>query len=212
MLLTSEVPIERFEVYARGLDHPECCVFDREGNLWAGGEAGQVYRIGQNEATWMRSRESAAFAAVLRFPPRRNSIFASPSWELYTLNVLARWAVFADAAEWRETAGSKLPRRSIPAEIFTYRIPDNGWERTGALVRFDPRGVGTVACGGLRVRQRAGAIGRRTVYLSHRKRYEYPSIEFPCLPVYKAGRPRFMPVRWVTSLMVFAWTQREICS
>jgi gluconolactonase len=38
-------PINRFEVFADGLDHPEGLAFDREGNLWAGGELGQIYRI-----------------------------------------------------------------------------------------------------------------------------------------------------------------------
>src|SRR5436305_12053403 len=42
---TPEIPIERFEVFASGLDHPECLAFDRAGDLWAGGEAGQIYRI-----------------------------------------------------------------------------------------------------------------------------------------------------------------------
>jgi gluconolactonase len=40
-----EIAIDRFEVFATGLDHPECCAFDRDGTLWAGGEAGQLYRI-----------------------------------------------------------------------------------------------------------------------------------------------------------------------
>src|SRR3954468_8907321 len=40
-----EISIDRFEIFASGLDHPECCAFDRDGNLWAGGEAGQLYRI-----------------------------------------------------------------------------------------------------------------------------------------------------------------------
>ena len=39
------IPIDRFEIYAEGLDHPEGLVFDRDGDLWAGGELGQVYRI-----------------------------------------------------------------------------------------------------------------------------------------------------------------------
>src|SRR5215207_2737103 len=39
------IPIDRFEIFATGLDHPECCAFDRNGDLWAGGEGGQVYRI-----------------------------------------------------------------------------------------------------------------------------------------------------------------------
>lgn len=32
-------------VLVDGLDHPECVAVDASGNLWAGGEAGQVYRI-----------------------------------------------------------------------------------------------------------------------------------------------------------------------
>ena len=39
------LPIESFEIFATGLDHPECLAFDRDGLAWAGGEAGQVYRI-----------------------------------------------------------------------------------------------------------------------------------------------------------------------
>src|SRR5688500_9082229 len=39
------IPIDRFEIFSNGLDHPECLAFDRDGNLWAGGEAGQIYRI-----------------------------------------------------------------------------------------------------------------------------------------------------------------------
>src|SRR5882762_5208157 len=40
-----EIPLDRFETYADGLDHCEDLAFDREGFLWAGGEAGQIYRI-----------------------------------------------------------------------------------------------------------------------------------------------------------------------
>ena len=31
------IPIDKFEIFADGLDHPEGLVFDREGNLWVGG-------------------------------------------------------------------------------------------------------------------------------------------------------------------------------
>ena len=38
-------PLGRFEVFAERLDHPEGLAFDRDGNLWVGGELGQTYRI-----------------------------------------------------------------------------------------------------------------------------------------------------------------------
>jgi gluconolactonase len=37
--------IDRFEVFADGLDHPEGLAFDSDGCLWAGGEAGQIYKL-----------------------------------------------------------------------------------------------------------------------------------------------------------------------
>ena len=36
---------EDFVTFCEGLDHPEGLAFDREGNLWAGGELGQIYSI-----------------------------------------------------------------------------------------------------------------------------------------------------------------------
>jgi gluconolactonase len=39
------IPLNKFEIFAAGLDHPEGLAFDAAGNLWAGGERGQIYRI-----------------------------------------------------------------------------------------------------------------------------------------------------------------------
>jgi gluconolactonase len=39
------IPLERFRIFAEGLDHPEGLAFDADGVLWAGGELGQIYRI-----------------------------------------------------------------------------------------------------------------------------------------------------------------------
>jgi gluconolactonase len=41
------VSCRRMTIFAEGLDHPEGLAFDGEGALWAGGEAGQLYRIGK---------------------------------------------------------------------------------------------------------------------------------------------------------------------
>jgi gluconolactonase len=43
--LTAEVPLEEIKVFAEGLDHPECVCWHPDGCLFAGGEAGQIYRI-----------------------------------------------------------------------------------------------------------------------------------------------------------------------
>src|ERR1039457_126322 len=40
-----QIPVEQFDTFAEGLDHPEGLAFDTDGNLWAGGELGQIYKI-----------------------------------------------------------------------------------------------------------------------------------------------------------------------
>jgi len=37
--------IRRARVFAEGLDHPECVTVAGDGTIWAGGEAGQIYRL-----------------------------------------------------------------------------------------------------------------------------------------------------------------------
>ncbi|HXX43865.1 MAG TPA: SMP-30/gluconolactonase/LRE family protein [Candidatus Acidoferrales bacterium] len=40
-----QIPLDKFGIFAEGLDHPEGLAFDADGDLWAGGELGQIYKI-----------------------------------------------------------------------------------------------------------------------------------------------------------------------
>src|SRR5881275_3007411 len=66
MRLVTQQP--QFEIFVSGLDHPECLAFDRAGNLWAGGEAGQVYRIDPSGAVTTVAT-LGGFNAGLAFSP-----------------------------------------------------------------------------------------------------------------------------------------------
>jgi len=48
--VASIISCEQMSIFAEGLDHPEGLAFDSAGDLWAGGEAGQVYRIAADGA------------------------------------------------------------------------------------------------------------------------------------------------------------------
>lgn len=39
------INIDQCKIFAEGLDHPEGVAFHKDGSLWAGGEAGQIYKI-----------------------------------------------------------------------------------------------------------------------------------------------------------------------
>jgi gluconolactonase len=45
LCMRPEIALDKFEIFAEGLDHPEGLAFDADGNLWAGGELGQIYKI-----------------------------------------------------------------------------------------------------------------------------------------------------------------------
>jgi gluconolactonase len=45
------IGLEHVSVFASGLDHPECIAVSAEDVVFAGGEAGQVYRIAR-DGSW----------------------------------------------------------------------------------------------------------------------------------------------------------------
>src|SRR5215831_13280655 len=72
--LTPEIAIERFEIFANGLDHPECLAFDREGILWAGGEAGQIYSVSP-EGSVETVAALGGFSGGLAWAPDDSALF-----------------------------------------------------------------------------------------------------------------------------------------
>src|SRR3954463_5004816 len=96
-----EIPIERFEVFATGLDHPECLAFDRAGNLWAGGEGGQVYRISHSgEVKQIATLDS--FNGGIAFGPDGELIVCNPAQGLVRVNANGEIKLFASHAGDRE--------------------------------------------------------------------------------------------------------------
>ncbi len=65
-----QISLQNFEVFAEGLDHPEGVAFDADGNLWAGGELGQIYKISRKGK--IRTVASlGGFNLGLTFSPRQ---------------------------------------------------------------------------------------------------------------------------------------------
>ncbi len=143
-----EIPIGRFKVFATGLDHPECLAFDRAGDLWAGGEAGQVYRIdpaGQVQTVAMLG----GFTGGLAFSPLDHALYVcNPSLGVVRVEADGRHTVFASGI-----AGHRMIYPNYP--VFDQRgrlyVSDSGnWrKRSGRLLRFEPDGSGRMLGGTL---------------------------------------------------------------
>jgi gluconolactonase len=132
--LTPEIAIDRFEIFANGLDHPECLAFDREGILWAGGEVGQIYRVGRDgQADTVASL--GGFSGGLAWTPDDSALYVcNPAHGVVRVQRSGKWSVFA--------ADMICPNYGLFDSRGNYWVTDSGhWKkRNGRLLRFGPDG------------------------------------------------------------------------
>ena len=151
--MNPDVPIDRFEVYASGLDHPECCAFDRDGNLWAGGEAGQVYRIdptGKVETIV----NLGGFCSGVAFSPDDRELFVCVAGVgvagvgVACVNKSGEHRVFATHAGNHKIVAANYLLFDRRGRMY---VTDSGnWmKRNGFVLRFDADGSGEVLAGSL---------------------------------------------------------------
>lgn len=142
----SEEPGPRFEVFASGLDHPECLAFDRDGHLWAGGEAGQVYRIDAAGAVTTIT-SLGGFNAGIAFSPLDHALYVCNSkLGIFRVEAGGQHALFASEADRHKIVCPNYPVFDRQGRLY---VSDSGkWkQRNGFLFRFDPDGSGRVIGG-----------------------------------------------------------------
>jgi hypothetical protein len=67
--------IDTFSMFVEGLDHPEGIAWGRDGNLYAGGEAGQIYRIAPDGSSVTEMASTGGFILGLCMDAN-NTIYA----------------------------------------------------------------------------------------------------------------------------------------
>lgn len=136
-----EVAIERFEIYGAGLDHPECLAFDRNGDLWAGGEAGQIYRIHPNHSVTTITTMGGFCGGVAWTPDDRELFVCNPQHGIVSVRRSGEWSIFASAAREYKLV---CPNYGVFDRSGNYYVTDSGnWmKRDGWLLRFTPDGAG----------------------------------------------------------------------
>lgn len=64
-----QIKIENIQIFADGLDHPECVAVHPDGSVWAGGEAGQIYKITDDGKTITEVTNTGGFVLGIAFSP-----------------------------------------------------------------------------------------------------------------------------------------------
>ncbi len=144
--ITPEIPIERFEIFASGLDHSECLAFDRAGWLWAGGEAGQVYRISPNGALELVTTMGGFCGGVAWTPDDAELFVCNPQHGVVRVSRAGVWSVFARSVGTRRLI---CPNYGLFDSAGNYYVTDSGnWKkRNGCLLKYAGDGKGEIVAG-----------------------------------------------------------------
>jgi gluconolactonase len=145
--IAPEIAMDRFSVFACGLDHPECLAFDRGGTLWAGGEAGQVYRISADGSQVETITVLGGFCGGLAWSPDDSELFiCNPQHGIVRVRRSREWSVFATSAGDHNLI---CPNYGVFSRAGQYYVTDSGeWnKRNGYLLKFESRGAGEVIAG-----------------------------------------------------------------
>src|SRR5205809_956156 len=143
------------ETLVNGLDHPECVAYDpREDVVWAGGEAGQLYRVDVAARTWAEVARAPGFVLGLALDGRgrvavccsgAHSLCVLDDGEVRTLHdgfALPNYAAFApdgtlyftDSGRWGRADGRVFrPSPDNRLDILSTALPHfpNGCAVTG---------------------------------------------------------------------------------
>lgn len=145
MAAPPELPIESFQIFATNIDHPECIAFDRAGDLWAGGEAGQIYRIPPDGKAQLFAT-LGGFCAGLAFSPTNDLFVCNPRSGIVKVKQSGHLSVFATHA------GEHIlgcPNYGVFDSRGNYYVTDSGqWKKNnGFLIRYTPDGRGKIVGG-----------------------------------------------------------------
>lgn len=144
--------IDRASVFVEGLDHPECVAVHPDGSIWAGGEAGQIYRIAPDGSEVREVANTGGFILGIAFSPDLSWLLVCDNGRhcLWRLDLeTERLSLFARGASGHEF---KIPNYACFASDGTIYVSDSGTFRVvnGLITRFDAdhSGRGSVWCEG----------------------------------------------------------------
>jgi sugar lactone lactonase YvrE len=138
--------LENCSIFIDGLDHPECCAVHPDGSVWAGGEAGQIYRISADGNSVEEVANTGGFILGIAFSP-------GGEWlAICDLNNHCVWKLNVQKAELTKVAeGVQGHSFNIPNYIVfdnhaNLYISESGEFRKvcGKILKIFPDGEGTV--------------------------------------------------------------------
>ncbi len=138
--------INDVSIFADGLDHPECIAVHPDGSVWAGGEAGQIYRISSDGKQIEEINNTNGFNLGFAFSPDASWLAVCDNknkcvWKLdIASNVLSKFATGADGENFN------IPNYAAFTNDGRLFVSESGAFRqvTGKIFCFDVNGEGVI--------------------------------------------------------------------
>lgn len=133
-------------VFAEGLDHPECVAVHPDGSVWAGGEAGQIYRISPDGKKVEEVANTGGFILGLAFAPGAKWLAVCDLGKkcIWHLDLVSyRLSLFAEGAENHRF---NIPNYAVFDTAGNLYVSESGEfrKKIGKILRFSPDGTGTI--------------------------------------------------------------------
>lgn len=132
--------------FASGLDHPECVAVHPDGTMWAGGEAGQVYRISADGKQVEEVANTGGFILGLAFSPGAKWLAVCDLgkkcvWRLDLQTM--KLTLFADGASGQQF---NIPNYAVFDKNGNLYVSESGAFRqvNGKILKFSPDGKGEI--------------------------------------------------------------------
>lgn len=140
------IAVEDIHIFADGLDHAECVAVHPDGSVWAGGEAGQIYRVSPDGKHIETVASTGGFVLGIAFAPDCSWLAVCDLkqqcvWKLrlpeYTLEKFATGA---------EGSNFSIPNYAVFDKQGNLYVSDSGGFRqvSGKIFRFKPSGEGCI--------------------------------------------------------------------
>jgi gluconolactonase len=146
-MLDSILSLDATSTFYDGLDHPECVAVHPDGSVWAGGEAGQIYRMDPEGRHAEEVANTGGFVLGIAFSPDASWLAACDLkrqcvWRLDLAS--GELTEFARAPE--DGDGLSIPNYPVFGLDGTLYVSDSGAFREvrGRVLAFDPDGRGRV--------------------------------------------------------------------
>lgn len=138
--------LEKATVFADGLDHPECVAVHPNGSVWAGGEAGQIYRISADGSRIEEVANTGGFILGIAFSPGAEWLAACDlkNHSVWRYNIRdEKLTKFADGAG---NHTFNIPNYVVFDEVGNLYVSESGAFReiTGKILKFSADGNGHV--------------------------------------------------------------------